>query len=115
MNRDLALGNIRAGIALAEKRQYDEAVEQFRKAIAIDPQLGEAHFNLAGARFERGDVRAAIDGFREAIRLAPKWAEAHYQLGRALLKAGQRKEAMEEFCAGLKHDTEHIAARQALN
>ena len=98
-SRDLAQGEIRAGVVLAGKRDFDAAIEHFRKAIAIDAKLGEAHFDLAGALLEKGDARAAIPSFRQAIALAPAWAEAHYQLGRALLQAGERYEAMDEFRA----------------
>jgi len=114
VNRDLALGDVRAGVALAEKHEYVGAIEKFRKAIAIDPSLGEAHFNLAGALLAKGDVTAAIGSLTEALRLAPNWAEAHYQLGRALLRSGERHKAMSEFRAALRYDPNHAAARQAL-
>jgi tetratricopeptide (TPR) repeat protein len=114
VNRDLAQGEIRAGVLLAGKRDFDAAIERFRKAIAIDPKLGEAHFDLAGALLEKGDARAAIPCFRQAIALAPAWAEAHYQLGRALLQTGERDEAMGEFRTALKNDPEHAGARLAL-
>jgi len=114
VNRDLAQGEIRAGVVLAGKRDFDAAIEHFRKAIGIDPTLGEAHFDLAGALLEKGDASAAIPSFRQAIALTPAWAEAHYQLGRALLQAGARDEAMGEFRAALKNDPEHAGARQAL-
>jgi tetratricopeptide (TPR) repeat protein len=114
VNRDLALGDIRAGVVSAQKHEYDTAIEQFRKAVAIDPRLAEAHFNLAGALLEKGDVTIAIRSFREAIRLAPEWAEAHYQLGRALLRSGEKEAALAEFRTALKCDPQHAAARQAL-
>jgi tetratricopeptide (TPR) repeat protein len=114
VNRDLAQGEIRAGVALADKRDFDAAIEHFRKAIGIDPKLGEAHFDLAGALLEKGDAGAAIPSFRQAIALAPAWAEAHYQLGRALLQSGERNQAMSEFRTALKNDPEHAGARQAL-
>jgi tetratricopeptide (TPR) repeat protein len=114
VNRDLAQGEIRAGVVLASKRDFDAAIQRFRKAIAIDPRLGEAHFDLAGALLEKGDARAAIPSFRKAIALAPTWAEAHYQLGRALLLSGERDEAMSEFRIALRNDPKHAGARQAL-
>jgi len=113
-NHDLALGDVRAGVVLAEKHDYDSAIEHFRKAVAIDPYLGEAHFDLAGALLEKGDVMGAIKSFREAIRVAPEWAEAHYQLGRALLRAGQGEQAMTEFRTALKCDPQHAGAQEAL-
>src|SRR4029077_13441607 len=93
VNRDLALGDIRSGVALAGKGEYDAAIDAFRKAILIEPELGEAHFDLAGALLQKGDVAGALGTFRRAIQIAPNWAEAHYQLGRALLRAGQREKA----------------------
>lgn len=114
VDRDLALGEIRAGVVLAGKHEYDAAIEKFRHAIAINVQLGEAHFNLAGALLEKGDTDAAIQSFHKAIEIAPQWAEAHYQLGRALLQAGRREEAANEFHAALKYEPGHAGARLAL-
>jgi tetratricopeptide (TPR) repeat protein len=113
-NHDVALGHVRAGVLLAEKHEYDSAIEHFRKAVAIDPRLGEAHFDLAGALLEKGQLTAAITSFRQAIKLAPEWAEAHYQLGRALLLTGNREAARLEFRTALKYDPQHAPAQKAL-
>src|SRR5262249_26300200 len=83
--RDVALGFVRSGVVLAKKGNYDDAVADFRKALEINPELGEAHFNLAGALLQKGETQAALESFRAALKLAPQWPEAHYQLGRTLV------------------------------
>jgi Flp pilus assembly protein TadD len=114
VNRDLALGALRAGVTLARRRDFDGAILQFRKALEIDPQLAEAHFNLAGALLEKGEAAAAIDSFRAGLKLVPHWPDAHYQLGKALLASGRRQDAIVEFRTALAQDPAHEPARQAL-
>ena len=114
INRDLASGAVRAGVLLAQKGDYDGAIREFRKALEINPEMGEAHFDLAGALMQKGEVGPAIASLRAALKVAPKWAEAHYQLGRALLIEGQREQAIAEFRTAIEQDPAHAGAKQAL-
>jgi superkiller protein 3 len=59
----LILGNL-----LARKRLLDEAIASYKKAIALEPKSGVAHFNLALALLEKKEcLDEAIDSFRTAI------------------------------------------------
>ena len=53
VSRDLALGANRAGAVMAEKKDWDGAIEQFRRALQLKPDLAEARFNLAGVSIKR--------------------------------------------------------------
>jgi Flp pilus assembly protein TadD len=46
------------GVTLAELRQHENAVWAYRKAIEIDPNYADAHFNLANClkRDDRNDA-----------------------------------------------------------
>ena len=103
-----------SGVVLAQKRDYDGAIVEFRKALTLNPQLGEAHFNRAGALLHKGGIKVAIQTFPAALKLAPHWPEARYQFGRALLLANRRTEAIGEFSTALKQDPNHAGAGRAL-
>ena len=112
--RDLALGAVRSGVVLAQKGDYDGAIVAFRKALALNPELGEAHFNLAGALLQKGEIEGAVETFPAALKLAPHWPEAHYQYGRALWLANRKAEAIAEFRTALQQNPNHAEAKRAL-
>jgi TolB-like protein/Tfp pilus assembly protein PilF len=75
------------------QRKYDEAIEQHRKALALDPNFIEARFNLGLVYEQKEMFREAISEFRRAIRIsggASLWWAA---LGHALALAGERNHA----------------------
>jgi tetratricopeptide (TPR) repeat protein len=63
VNRDLALGDIRAGVVLAEKHEYDAALEHFRKAITIDPRLARGAFQSGRSAAREGGCRGSHPQF----------------------------------------------------
>lgn len=90
----LALGEI-----LTKQRRPDSwkaAAEEFKAALAISPNLAEAHFGLGNALIDSSKTKAAIDEYRDGVRLEPGNAEGHRSLGTALEIAGQKKESEKE-------------------
>jgi tetratricopeptide (TPR) repeat protein len=84
---------IRGRTAL-EARRFSEAAEQFRQAVAAQPDNITAHLNLGAALTQTGDLAGAIEEFRESVRLDPQHANAHYNLGFLLAQANQHEEAI---------------------
>jgi tetratricopeptide (TPR) repeat protein len=68
------------GILLAEQQKPDEAIEQFDKAIAVDPKYPWAYFDEAIVLRERGRTREAEEREKTAVQLRPKLANS---VGRA--------------------------------
>lgn len=64
-----------AGCAI-DTQQPALALRFARHEIALAPENGGAHYNLAVALFATGDARAATQALREALRLDPKHAAA---------------------------------------
>lgn len=88
---ELAYTNL--GLAYLKKGALPQAVEQFRAAIANQPDLPEAYYNLGLVYIRLGDREQAIGAFREAIRYRPSYIAAYSSLGKALLEAGRTEEA----------------------
>jgi len=72
--------------ALAECRiPRDKAQAAALKAIALDPNSGEAYTALGWVEMYRYlDRAAAAPSFRQAIELAPNYAQAHYSYAESL-------------------------------
>ena len=82
------------GRLLHFQRRYDDAIECHRRALAIDPNFVEAHFNLAMVYEQKLLLRDAISQFRKVNRLAGArasfWSAG---LGHAYGLAGMKKPA----------------------
>jgi tetratricopeptide (TPR) repeat protein/predicted Ser/Thr protein kinase len=61
----------------------NESVEIERRALAIDPQLADAHMWLGSGLLALGRVDEAIAEIREALRLDPENGQAYQGLARA--------------------------------
>ncbi len=77
----------RAGqAALAgEAASLEGATAVFERALAIDPDLWEAHFGLGIVARQRGEAAAAQAAFRRVLELWPDQPDALHELGVALL------------------------------
>jgi Tfp pilus assembly protein PilF len=75
-----------------------------RRAILLDPSLGEAHVSLAMVRDIQGDGRAAEREYELAIALNPSYAPAHHWHAFELEARGHHAEAMEEIRAAYALD-----------
>jgi tetratricopeptide (TPR) repeat protein len=98
----------RAGqAALAgEAAMLDGASATFDRAIAIDPDLWEAHFGRGIVARQRGDAPAAQASFRRVLELQPDQADALHELGVALLMGNSAREALTalDHAAALRPD-----------
>jgi len=75
----------------------DGAIEEFKKALAIDPQNVNVHNSLGVCYGVQGKLDPAIDAFETAIRLDPEDVMATYNLGLAHFKQGDKEKALDLF------------------
>src|SRR5215813_5005359 len=78
-----AEGYRQQAIKLSQKKAWDEAIANYRQAIALDPNDALTHYNLGLALKYKGNAPQAIEEFQAALRIKPKWGDAHYALGAA--------------------------------
>jgi Flp pilus assembly protein TadD len=104
LERDLE----RAGqAALAgDAKALDEAKVVFERALAVDPDLWEAHFGLGIVARQRGDASTAQSAFRRVLELSPEQPDALHELGVALLMNEETADALRalDHAASLRPD-----------
>jgi predicted negative regulator of RcsB-dependent stress response len=94
---------IARGEELAEVGKYYEAVQQYQRALSIQPNRTLANFRMGEAFFYQKNYQAAANAFREAIATVPepveKWTEvwSHIYLGKIFDLLGQRERALHEY------------------
>jgi len=84
---------IRGKLALEAKR-YEEAANEFRKAIEARPYSVPAHVNLGAALTQLGDLKGAAEEFSKAVAIDPNNANAHYNLAVLLANEKQHQQAI---------------------
>jgi TolB-like protein/DNA-binding winged helix-turn-helix (wHTH) protein/Tfp pilus assembly protein PilF len=73
------------------------AVADYRHAIALNPNLAEAHHGLASELTHAGLHDQAVEEFRAALRLNPQDWGPQMRLGRALWQSQRFAEALENY------------------
>jgi tetratricopeptide (TPR) repeat protein len=91
------------GVVLAE-RAPTPAMESFRRAISIDADMVDAHYNLAKALRKAGRLDESIAHYRIAVTLQPGLAAAHNNLGIALAQQNRIDDAIAAYRAALVAD-----------
>lgn len=75
----------------------EQAMEEYRAALRLQPDLYEPHQNLADAFRDQGNLDAAISEYRECLRLQPDSAVAHNNLGATFERKGDTTAAFHEY------------------
>ncbi|MEN8790010.1 MAG: tetratricopeptide repeat protein, partial [Flavobacteriaceae bacterium] len=99
------------GIECFESSDFDGAIHNFNKAMALDPNNGNIHQNLAGALSQKGDLTSSLEHFRKAVELEPMNSEIHRNYGFALKLSGDLNAAVEQYTLALGLDSNNDAAR----
>lgn len=81
------------GTALFELDRLGEAVEEFRRVIALEPQYWKAYLNIAQIGLKTGNYFESIEYCNKILTLNSGLAEAHYIRAQALINTGNGKEA----------------------
>ncbi|MGA3327664.1 MAG: rhomboid family intramembrane serine protease [Terriglobia bacterium] len=88
------LAHLLLGEAYRHGKQYDEAMEEFHKAIDLEPNFAETHAELGLALRQKGQNDQAIAEYRKALALKPDDPAVNNNLGYALAKMGRHDEAI---------------------
>src|SRR6202041_711414 len=92
---------IARGEGLATLGKYYEAIQEYQRALDVQPTNSLAHFRMGEAMFYQKNYQAAANAFRAALGgdLDPKWTEvwSHVYMGKIYDILGQRERAVNEY------------------
>jgi hypothetical protein len=93
---ETALAKNLSGLTHARLGNPGMAEIEFQAALAADPNLKNAHYNLAVLRLTDGRLDQAETGFKSALASDPYYAAAHQGLAEVYQKQGRTNEAKAE-------------------
>ena len=85
------------GNAALQARQFDDAVDLYSKAIALDPSNHVYFSNRAAAYASLEKWREALDDSFEVVTLKPDWVKGWVRRGGAFTGLGQHEEARKAY------------------
>lgn len=112
---DWVAGYFNRGNAFFAKRDYDLAIADYDRALALpanDP--AGIVWNRGNARAEKRDYAGAIADYDQAITSRPNVADLHRIRAEVYEKAGERIKAIEGYRKALSLDGENKAAQNGL-
>ncbi|MFZ0411401.1 MAG: tetratricopeptide repeat protein [Candidatus Acidiferrales bacterium] len=103
------------GESLAQLGKYYEAMQQYQRALDLQPNNSLALFRTAEALFYQKNYQSAANSFRSALGgdLDPKWIEvwSHIYIGQIYDLLGQRARAVNEYSLA-QHLNDNTAGAQ---
>jgi len=99
--------NILAGLN-GKVGRYEEAEQNCRRAIDLDPGYADAYFNLAMASAMNGRQQIALNALEKCVSLNPGDVTANTMLGDYLKRYKDHDRAAHHYQQALKHQPEDI-------
>ena len=101
--------------ALAEQKEYQQAVGFYYKAIALNPKFIQAYHRVAEVLSQQGQYRQAIEFLKQGISQNPQDPESFYLLGQQFELIDSWDNAVKTFSKVLQLDPQFPGASQKLN
>ncbi len=100
----------RQAYALHRQGKMDEATDLYRQALAQDPALTDASYNLGLVLKAKEDYTGAKEAFQYVTRVHPEKVRARYMLAVVHRELGKNEDALEELSRILQHDPDYARA-----
>jgi tetratricopeptide (TPR) repeat protein len=92
----------------------DQAIQEYRRALAIKPDLQNVHFAIGNLLWTQSRSEEALLELQEEIKLDPNHPQAHYEIGDIFYGQGKLAEAETHLLKAVKLEPSMIEAHLAL-
>jgi tetratricopeptide (TPR) repeat protein len=113
-NPKTAQEHFNVGVYDDNKQQLDKAIEEYQKALELQPDWALAHFRLAQDYQKKGRTDDAIVHWEQATRYDPQFYTAYDLLAGAYQRQGNLKKAIEAYSGLLKYPPAQMPAHYQL-
>lgn len=98
-----ALAHNLLGASYLEKKMFEPAELEIRKALEMRPRIPDAHYHLALLYEEKNDLARAIEEYKKEIEIHPAAHPAHFNLAKLYGKTGSPRDGIEHFREAIKY------------
>ncbi len=102
----------KAGEDFLEVRKYEDAIEQFSNAVALDPNYDKAYIARAAAYERVNNYAAAADDYERALVFNDKDEELMYKAGNAFYRSGNYGKSLAMLSSALARKSNYLEAYQ---
>ena len=85
------------GAVLADQKNLNEAVINYRKSIQINSDYAEGYNNLGSVLYKLEKFEESIDNYQRAIQIKPNFAEAYNNLGVTFRELEKFEESIDSY------------------
>lgn len=101
---------VSAGIKLLEKQEFGGAIENFTKAIKLNPKYSEAYNNRGIAYTGKGDSEKALADYNAAIELDPEFFYAFINRGKLYSDKNEIERAIMDYTRAIEINPDNPVA-----
>nr|WP_019499968.1 serine/threonine-protein kinase [Pseudanabaena sp. PCC 6802] len=87
-----------------------EALEDFNKVLALDPNFANGYIDRGNARNDLGDKQGAIADYSKAIELDSRYADAYINRGNIRSELGDKQGANTDYSKAIESDPNYALA-----
>ena len=92
------------GSLRTQQKEYRQAIEDYTKAIELDPKFVDAYLKRCEMRYKMNDNQGVLDDCFQIFKINPNIAKAHYYQGRARYSLGYTEPAIESYNLAIAKD-----------
>ena len=104
----------REGASASDRKLLEKAQVATEKALALDPELGEAYTALGMLKWNQDDFSGSEKAYQKAIELAPNYATTYHWYSISLRARGHYEQAREMIITAAQLDPMSPVIRQNL-
>lgn len=103
------------GAILSQKGLFNEAGQEFKKAIEFSPESVEAYNDLGCLYLKQKEFAKAEDVLNQALRIRPGFAKAYYNLGVVYAQKNDLQKAVVFWKRALDINPDYALAKESLS
>ena len=102
-------------VILYELNKFDEAINNWKKAIEINSDYFFGFNNLGNAYLKLNEIKKAIENYDKAIKIKSDYFEAYHNRGNAYFRINNFEKALKNYSSALQIKQDYLPSINSRN